>query len=121
MRIVYFTLIAFLTLSLSGCFIFRPYRVQVQQGNIISAAMVKKLKPGMTKQQVSFLLGTADIRDPLHPNTWYYVYTNEKDYQPRAQKVLVVHFSKGKLDKITGDYPPPTPLNNIPESQVAQS
>ena len=39
-----------------------PYRMVIQQGNFISQEMVAQLKPGMTKEQVRFVLGT-----PLQP------------------------------------------------------
>jgi outer membrane protein assembly factor BamE (lipoprotein component of BamABCDE complex) len=56
------------------------------------------------------VLGTPDFIDPYFPDTWYYVYTNQKDYLPRAQNKLVLHFKGGKVVKIEGDYPPPARL-----------
>jgi outer membrane protein assembly factor BamE len=101
--------IACLSLGLSGCFL-RPYMVPIQQGQIISSQEVDKLKPGMSKQQVEYILGSPMINNPYDPNTWYYVYTLEQDYLPRAQNKLILHFSNDKLDSISGDYPPPSQL-----------
>ena len=39
-----------------------PHRMEIQQGNFITQEMVAQLKPGMTRDQVRFLLGT-----PLAP------------------------------------------------------
>ncbi len=103
-----------LVLSLSGCFLFHPYRIQVQQGHIITAQMIQQLKPGMTQDQVQYILGSPDIQDSMHPNSWYYIYTNEKDYQPRVQKQLVIYFKNGLLDRMDGDYQPPAPLKISP-------
>lgn len=36
-----------------------PYRVEVQQGNFVSSEQVAALKPGMTRQEVSEVLGTS--------------------------------------------------------------
>ena len=103
-----------LVLSLSGCFLFQPYKIQIQQGHVITAQMIQSLKPGMTQSQVEYILGTPDIVDAMHPDVWYYIYSNEKDYQPRVQKQLVIYFKNGQLDHMEGDYTPPTALQVTP-------
>jgi hypothetical protein len=49
-------------LSLSACSyvprIVTEYRIDVQQGNVLSQDMVSQLKPGQTRDQVRFILGT---------------------------------------------------------------
>ena len=47
-------------------FIPETYRLEIQQGNEITSQMLMKLKPGMTKSQVSFALGTPLIQDSFH-------------------------------------------------------
>ena len=45
-----------------------PYRMVIQQGNFISDDMVAQLKPGMSKEQVRFVLGTPLVtEDPRSP------------------------------------------------------
>ncbi len=51
---------------------FTPYRVNLQQGNFISAEMLNRLQPGMTKEQVRFALGTPLLADMFHANRWDY-------------------------------------------------
>jgi len=51
---------------------FTPYRVNQQQGNFISAEMLNRLQPGMTKDQVRFVLGTPLLMDMFHANRWDY-------------------------------------------------
>lgn len=51
---------------------FTPYRVNQQQGNFISAEMLNRLQPGMTKEQVRFALGTPLLMDIFHANRWDY-------------------------------------------------
>src|SRR5689334_2860783 len=48
-------------LALAGCkqtpevpTIIKPYRIDIQQGNVVTQEMVSKLKPGMTRAQVRF-------------------------------------------------------------------
>ncbi len=103
-------------LSLSGCGVFRPYQMPIAQGPLLSAEQIKLLKPGMTKDQVSYVLGTPDIRDPMHANRWDYVYTNEQDYLPRVQKRLELTFNpQEKLEGLAGDYPSVEALSYPPE------
>jgi outer membrane protein assembly factor BamE len=54
------------------------HRIDIQQGNVVTQEMVAKLKPGMTRQQVRFVLGTPPIVDPFHPQRWDYVYYYRK-------------------------------------------
>ncbi|MGH8664824.1 MAG: outer membrane protein assembly factor BamE, partial [Burkholderiales bacterium] len=44
----------------------KPYRMDIQQGNVVTQEMVAKLKPGMTRQQVRFVMGTPPIADAFH-------------------------------------------------------
>ncbi|HSQ05349.1 MAG TPA: outer membrane protein assembly factor BamE, partial [Burkholderiales bacterium] len=71
---------ALLLLLLAGCSRvpmlpnLTPYKIDVQQGNYITQDMVAKLKPGMTRSQVRFILGTPLIADPFHAQRWDYLY-----------------------------------------------
>ena len=49
------------------------YQVPVAQGNIISATMLAKLEPGLTKAQVRYIMGTPSIKDPFNMNRWDYI------------------------------------------------
>ena len=51
-----------------------PYHIDIQQGNVLTQDMVAKLKPGMTRHQVRFVMGTPPITDPFHEDRWDYVY-----------------------------------------------
>ena len=50
------------------------YRPDVQQGNVLEPEAVARIRPGMTRDQVRYVLGTPLIRDPFHPDRWDYVY-----------------------------------------------
>ncbi|MDC3045777.1 outer membrane protein assembly factor BamE [Gammaproteobacteria bacterium] len=49
------------------------YQVPVAQGNIISASMLAKLEPGLTKAQVRYIMGTPSIKDPFNMDRWDYI------------------------------------------------
>ena len=60
-------------LASGGCF--RTYRVEIQQGNVISAEQIEKITPGTPRNQVRFILGTPLIEDPFHAERWDYYYS----------------------------------------------
>ena len=65
--------LAVLCLIITGCF--SSYRVEIQQGNVISAEQIEKLTPGTPRDEVRFILGTPLIEDPFHAQRWDYFYS----------------------------------------------
>ncbi len=82
------------------------YRVDVQQGNIIEQEMLDKLRPGMDRNQVRFIMGTPAISDPFHADRWDYVFTVSKGGRTRQQRHIIVHFKDDKLTHVEGDVKP---------------
>ena len=62
---------------LTGCSVLERlvYRIDINQGNYVEQSAVDKLKFGMTKAQVRFVLGSPMLIENGYPNTWYYIYT----------------------------------------------
>ena len=89
---------------LSGCFL-RPHKIDVQQGNFLDQEAVSKLKPGMTRSQVRFLLGTPLLADPFHPERWDYMYIDRKGGKLKDEKHLTLFFEGDKLLRATTDLP----------------
>jgi len=83
-----------------------PYRMVIQQGNFISQEMVEQLKPGMTKEQVRFVLGTPLVTDIFHADRWDYVFYREVQGGKREQRNLSVIFEKERLARVIGDLMP---------------
>jgi outer membrane protein assembly factor BamE len=83
-----------------------PYKMEVQQGNIVTQEMVSKLRPGMTRSQVRFILGTPMVVDPFRADRWDYVYTLEKGGALKEQRRIAVFFQDDKLVRIDGDVVP---------------
>ena len=86
-------------LVLSACAV---YRVDVPQGNVLTAEMKQNLKPGMNKRQVRFLLGSPSLNDPFHPDRWDYIYRIKKGDGSVQQEQLSLTFSDDRLIKIEG-------------------
>lgn len=100
---------AVLAFVLSGCgFLGFPgvYRINVEQGNIVTQEMVDKLKPGMSQRQVRFVLGTPLVTDSFNPNRWDYVYSMTKGDEIQAENRLTVYFENDKLVRFSGDWMP---------------
>lgn len=64
----------FLVLSillLSGCGLI--YKLPTRQGNALDQKQLDQLQPGMTREQVRYLLGTPIAASPYRPDRWDYV------------------------------------------------
>jgi len=96
----------FVLLFITGCSSIPSvlYKIDVQQGNIITQDMVDKLKPNMTKSQVRFVLGTALIGDVFHKDRWDYVYRLLQHGNLVEEYKLTVFFEDGKLVRTAGDF-----------------
>ncbi len=95
-------------ISLAGCGVPRipgitPYKPEIQQGNYVSPETIAQVKPGMSKEQVRFLLGTPLIVDIFHADRWDYLYWREAENGKREERRVALFFADGKLDRIVGD------------------
>ena len=92
-----FILIALL--QFSGCSVIPSilYKIDVQQGNVVTQEMVEKLKPGMTKPQVRFVLGTPLIVDTFRENRWDYAYLRQEKGELIEQQRLTIFFENERL------------------------
>jgi len=92
--------------ALGGCSALAPQKIEILQGNFISSGMATQLKPGMTKQQVRFLLGTPLLTDVFHTDRWDYVFYRDARRGSIEERKLSVYFQDGKLVKLAGDVLP---------------
>ena len=76
------------------------YRIDVQQGNVVTEEMLEKLKPGMTKSQVLFVLGSPMIIDAFRDNRWDYVYLFREKGNLTEQKRMTLFFDHDNLVNI---------------------
>lgn len=79
------------------------YRIDIQQGNEVKQDMINKLKPGMTKNQVAYVMGTPLLIDTFHPDRWDYLYTIHPGNGERSQRRITLFFKDDKLQQIEGD------------------
>lgn len=96
----------FLALLVSACSV---HKIDVQQGNVITQEMFKKLKVGMDKSRVERVLGTALVVDPFHRNRWDYIYVYEAgNTDDRQSAHLSLYFENEQLGKIIVHSPLPS-------------
>ena len=80
-----------------------PFKIDIQQGNYVTQDMVARLKPGMSRSQVRFALGTPLIADLFHADRWDYVYMLHKAGELADQRQVTVIFRGDALERIEGD------------------
>lgn len=101
--------VAALCFALAACSnvprFFNEYKIDVQQGNVLSQEMVSQLKPGQTRDQVRFLLGTPMIADVFHQQRWDYLYSfkNGATGQIQSRRFSVFFDNEGLLARVEGD------------------
>ncbi|MCA1925614.1 MAG: outer membrane protein assembly factor BamE [Thiobacillus sp.] len=107
----------------AGCSVPRigPHRIDVQQGNALDQENVARLKIGLNRAQVRFLLGTPLVVDPFRTDRWDYVYLYYKSGQLTEQKRITLFFEGDTLARIEGDLPAVPPASEISASGVAES
>lgn len=85
----------------------RVHKVDIHQGNVIEQNQINQLRPGMTKEQVRFVMGTPMLNDSFHDNRWDYIYRFKPGYGEVEHKNAALFFNdNGKLVNIQGTYRP---------------
>lgn len=77
-----------------------PYKMDIRQGNFVTAEMRDKIKVGMSRAQVRYALGTPMISDVFHGNRWDYVYRLEHSHKLLEQQRLTLYFEGDNLARI---------------------
>ncbi len=86
-----------LSVTLTSC---TSYKLEVQQGNAVSPGAIAQLKKGMSKAEVTSLLGTPLLQDSFQLNRWDYIFYLSKGGKLRERKDLVLTFNGNHLASI---------------------
>jgi len=92
------TLILLTTVLVAGCSSLRfpgVYRIDIPQGNYVTHDMLQQLKPGMTPDQVKYVLGEPILIDLFTANEWYYPMIYQPGRGETTEQRIVVHFKHG--------------------------
>lgn len=101
----------FLSMLLSSCSYFHvpvlsPYKMEIRQGNFVTAEMRDEMKLGMTKAQVRYVLGTPMISDAFHGNRWDYAYRLTQRGEVVEKQHLTLYFDGDNLVRMDEDGKP---------------
>ena len=104
--IVLITCSAILSACGSSAPVIRPFKMDIQQGNVVTSKMLLQLRPGMTKSQVKFVMGSPLIIDSFHLNRWDYFYQLRQAGKVVEQRRVILDFEKELLARVRGDVVP---------------
>lgn len=100
----------FILVLLAGCGstipTVKPFKMDIQQGNVVTSKMLLQLRPGMTKSQVKFIMGSPLIVDSFHKDRWDYFYQLRQAGKIVEQRRVILDFDKELLTKVRGDVVP---------------
>ena len=103
MRMKTILILIMTVLSLTHCLSYDFSKRVVQQGNILSAKRVDRLKIGMSKSDVAILLGTSLISPMFNLDRWDYAYTWRRGTNPNHLRHVSLFFVNEHLVKIDKD------------------
>ncbi|HEX4878437.1 MAG TPA: outer membrane protein assembly factor BamE [Limnobacter sp.] len=89
----------------------KPYRFDIQQGNFVTEQEVSRLRVGMNKDQVRFIMGTPLLNDAFHENRWDYVYRLTRASGGVSQSRYTVIFENGLVVRHGGENLPKNPAD----------
>lgn len=81
-----------LTLFLTGCVFPGVYKINVQQGNIVTEEDLAQLAEGMPRSQVHAVLGTPLMLNPVDLSREYYVYTFQRAGGDIKEQRIIVYY-----------------------------
>ena len=94
-------------LALAGCSFPGVYKIDIQQGNVVTQDMIDQLRPGMTRRQVRFIMGNPLLTDTFHADRWDYLYSLQPGGGERQQeRVSVIFNGNDQLVSLSGDFMP---------------
>lgn len=84
-----------------------PHRIDIQQGNHVKPEDLEKIRIGMSRDQVRFVLGTPLLQDAFHRDRWDYVYYLKPGDGETRQSRVSLYFQGDELVRIdTSGYQP---------------
>lgn len=76
------------------------HKIPVQQGNFLTNEKLLSLKEGMTRAEVTALLGNPVTRPVFNNNRWDYIYLSTSSENKTEKLHVSVYFDGNKVEKI---------------------
>ena len=77
-----------------------PYKTPIEQGVLLDIDNLNKVVPGLSKEQVRFLLGTPSIIDLFHVDRWDYLYYERTEKGFTEPKRITIVFKNEKVGEV---------------------
>ncbi len=81
-----------LILAISGCAFPGVYKINVQQGSIVTNEELTALSEGMPRSQVHAVMGTPLLLNPADPSREYYIYTFQRKGGDIKEQRIIVYY-----------------------------
>ena len=94
------------------------YRINVEQGNVVTDEMVEQLRPGLNRRQVRYIMGTPLIEDSFHEDRWDYRYLLRNGNELLSETQLTLWFEEDELVRVEG---PDAPNWDEPQPEASAS
>ena len=94
------------------------YRINVEQGNVVTEEMAEQLRPGLNRRQVRYIMGTPLIEDSFHEDRWDYHYLLRNGGELLSETQLTLWFEEDELVRVEG---PDAPNWDEPQSEASAS
>ena len=78
------------------------YKINIEQGNVVTEEMVEQLRPGLNRRQVRFIMGTPLIEDSFHDDRWDYRYLLRNGNETLSETRLTLWFEGDELIRAEG-------------------
>ncbi|WP_169579629.1 outer membrane protein assembly factor BamE [Saccharospirillum impatiens] len=88
---------ALVSLTLSACALLTPYQPELKQGNFVKEEQLQQLTPGMSAEQVQFLLGTPMLTGEAPQDRWVYPILDEQG----EYRTVTVEFEGSSVARIS--------------------
>ncbi|MCK2150673.1 MULTISPECIES: outer membrane protein assembly factor BamE [Marinobacter] len=82
-----------LTLIMAGCAFPGVYKINVQQGNIVTDEELTALTAGIPRSQVHAVMGTPLMLNPIDSSREYYVYTFQRGGGDIQEQRIIVYYN----------------------------
>ena len=106
---------------ISGCAMVRIHRIDIQQGNLVTQKMIDKLKPGMTKEQVIYVMGHPLAENSFDQSRWDYVHTLSIERKKPERRVVSLYFEDELLTRFEGFLKPSDSTTPTPEEPATNA
>lgn len=92
----------------SGCAGYGVYKIDIQQGNLVTRQQLDLVKVGMSRIDVRNTLGTPLLQDVFSGNRWDYYFSDDRGTKlgpfgrDKQQYKVAVFFENEKVSKVDG-------------------